>query len=359
MTVLRREDREALPPERSAAPMLDPGEARAVMIGAAIFIVFLYFIKFILLPFVLASIVAYICTPILDWAAKRTRLPRLLYAIALYLLFLAVAALLLTLTAKNLVAEARATAADLEALLDNLSRQVIGEQPVVIFGTPVDAHQITQSVLDRIRAWFGQGDQIAEAVGYGLVSMIGAFLAMVLLFYFLTGGPHIARGVFWIVPPRRRPLVAHIWKRLDPMLLRYFVGMLAVVAYATIAAYVGLGVVLGVRHAVLLALLTGVVEVVPVLGPTTAAVLAGLVSLRTATGIGNIVDYALYATVLRLSIDQLVGPIVLGRAAHVHPVLIIFCFLAGGVVLGVPGIILAVPMALAVKSTLATLYGDE
>ena len=50
--------------------------------------------------------------------------------------------------------------------------------------------------------------------------------------------------------------------------------------------------------------------------------------------------------------------IVLGRAAHVHPVLIIFCFLAGGIVLGIPGVILAVPIALLVKSTLATIYGD-
>jgi predicted PurR-regulated permease PerM len=38
--------------------------------------------------------------------------------------------------------------------------------------------------------------------------------------------------------------------------------------------------------------------------------------------------------------------------------LIIFCFLAGGIVLGIPGIILAVPIALLVKSALATIYGD-
>jgi predicted PurR-regulated permease PerM len=153
-------------------------------------------------------------------------------------------------------------------------------------------------------------------------------------------------------------LVARIWTRLDPVLLRYFIGVLAVVVYATIAAYVGLGVILGINHAVFLALLTGILEIVPVIGPTSAAILAGLVSLRTATGIINIFEYAAYATLLRLSIDQIVGPVVLGRAAHVHPVLIIFCFLAGGVVLGIPGVILAVPVALVVKSTLATVYGD-
>jgi len=81
-------------------------------------------------------------------------------------------------------------------------------------------------------------------------------------------------------------------------------------------------------------------------------------TVKRSTGIINIFEYAAYATLLRLSIDQIVGPAVLGRAAHVHPVLIIFCFLAGGVVLGIPGVILAVPVALVVKSTLATVYGD-
>jgi predicted PurR-regulated permease PerM len=134
--------------------------------------------------------------------------------------------------------------------------------------------------------------------------------------------------------------------------------MIAVVSYATAAAYVGLSFFLGIHHAILLALLTGCLEIVPVIGPTSAAIIAGLVSLHTATGIMSIVDYALYATALRLSIDQLVGPLVLGTAAHVHPVLIIFCFLAGGIVFGLPGVILAVPVALLIKSTLATLYRD-
>ena len=179
-----------------------------------------------------------------------------------------------------------------------------------------------------------------------------------LLFYFLADGKRVAAGLFWIVPPHRRPLVARIWARLDPVLMRYFIGVIAVVAYATVAAYIGLGVILGIKQAVFLALLTGILEIVPFVGPTSAAVIAGLASLRTASGFINIVEYAAYATLLRLSIDQIVGPVVLGRAAHVHPVLIIFCFLAGGIVLGIPGIILAVPIALLVKSALATIYGD-
>ena len=360
MKAVSRRSEEVRPAEqaRPAGP-LDSGETRAMMIAAVVLAIFLYFIKLILLPFVLAGIIAYICTPLLDWAARRTRWPRLLFAVALFLLFFGIAALGLTFAAQRLAVEARSTAVDLQGMLENFIRQAIGDQPIHLFGSSINAHEIVQSVLERMRDWFGQTDHIANVAGYSLAAVMGAFLTMVLLFYFLASGPRVARGLFWMVPPQRRPLVARIWARLDPVLMRYFLGVLAVVVYTTFAAYIGLGVILGIKHAVLLAMLTGILETVPVIGSTTAAIIAGLVALRSATGIITVVEFAIYATVLRLSIDQVVGPIVLGRAAHVHPVLIIFCFLAGGVVLGIPGVILAVPVALMVKSTLATLYGDE
>jgi predicted PurR-regulated permease PerM len=128
--------------------------------------------------------------------------------------------------------------------------------------------------------------------------------------------------------------------------------------YASAAAYVGLGLILGIKQAVLLACLTGLLEMIPVIGPAASAIIAGLVAVRYATGIGSIIGYAVYATILRLSIDELLGPLVLGRAAHVHPVLIIFCFLSGGILFGVAGIIMAVPVALAFKHTLAVLYDE-
>ena len=48
----------------------------------------------------------------------------------------------------------------------------------------------------------------------------------------------------------------------------------------------------------------------------------------------------------------------LGRAGRVPPVLVIFCFLSGGTLFGIVGIILAVPVALTIKITLATLYRE-
>jgi predicted PurR-regulated permease PerM len=360
MKAARRKSEDERADEREgAARSLDAGEVRAVIMAAAALTVFLYFIKLILLPFVLPAILAYICRRPIDWLAKRTRWPRLLFAIAFFLVFVALGGAFAVFAGRRMIDQAQALGADLQATLQKFVGGAIGDHTVQILGYSVNAHQIVHSLLDRLRDWIAQSDNLALFAGYGLAAVMAVFLSVVLLFYFLISGERIARGLLWMAPPHRRGLVKRIWQRLDPILTRYFIGMIAVVLYATTASYIGLSFFLGIHHAFLLALLTGVLEVVPVIGPTSAAIIAGLVSLQTATGLMSILDYALYATALRLSIDQLFGPIVLGTAAHVHPVLIIFCFLAGGVVFGIPGIILAVPLALLIKSTLATLYGDE
>jgi len=344
--------------DQTAQP-LDTDETRAVILAAAALAVFLYFIKLILLPFVLPAIVAYICTPAIDWLTRRTRWPRLVFAVGFFLVILTIGVSFGIFAAGHVVDEAKDLAFDLQGMLQRFVGQATGNHPVQIFGHTVDPHQTVNLVLDRLAGWIAQPDQLALFAGVGLIAITGLFLCVVLLLYFLISGESIARGLLWIVPPHRRGLAKRVWARLDPVLTRYFLGMIVVVIYATTASYVGLGFFLNIHHAVVLALLTGILETVPFIGPTAAAIIAGLVSLQTATGFMSIVDYALYATALRLSIDQLIGPIVLGAAARLHPVLIIFCFLAGGIVFGIPGVILAVPVALLIRSTLATLYGDE
>ncbi len=355
----RKAENERPAVDQGARRLIDLEEARAVIIAAAALAVFLYFIKLILLPFLLPAVLAYICTPLLDRLAARTRWPRWLFAVLFFAFFFIVGALFAEFAGVRMIAEARAVAADLQGTLERFARNALGNQQLHLFGNTVDAHQLVQGLLARLRDWLGQSDVLITLAGYSLVAVMGVFLTAVLLFYFLISGRRVARGIFWMVPPHRRALADRIWQRLDPVLTRYFIGIIVVMIYATAASYVGLKYFLGIEHAVLLALLTGILETVPVIGPTSAAVIAGLVSLRTATGFMSIIDYALYATALRLSIDQFIGPLVLGTAAHVHPVLIIFCFLAGGIVFGIPGIIMAVPVALLIKSTLATLYGDE
>jgi predicted PurR-regulated permease PerM len=331
------------------------GDGRVILLAAVGIAVFVYLIRFILLPFVIAGIVAYICTPLVNRLATRTRLPRPLLAVLLFVLLIGLAALTVAIAGQRLVTETGGAVSDLQGMLNRLS----DGQPVAVFGHTIDVAALARMASARIHDFLGSPDLALLATGYGFAALMGTFLTVVLLCYFLVSGKSVGRGLLWMVPPARRALVVQIGTRLDPALKRYFLGILVIVIYAVIAAYIGLGLVLHIDHAFLLALLTGVLETVPIIGSTAAAVIAGLVSLHTATGLGSIAAFALYAVLLRLSIDQIVAPLVLGSAAHVHPVLIIFCFLAGAVLLGIPGVILAVPVALTVKATLSVLYDED
>jgi predicted PurR-regulated permease PerM len=307
---------------------------------------------------VIAGLLAYICTPAIEWLAARTRLPRALYAVAAFLVLLLFASLLGFLGVPSLIKALRNTVSDLHGVVTAIARGAIGDGKLTPLGEPMTAEQLADAAVTGVRDWLGNTGRLATLGAATFAMLFGAILTLVLLFYSLFSGPAIVRGLLALVPPGQRPLVRHVATQVDPVLRRYFIGVIIIVAYSSTAAYLGLGVVLGIPHAALLALMTGLCETIPLVGQITAAVIAGLVALRYANGIGPIIAYAIYATALRLSIDQLLAPIVLGAAARLHPVVVIFCLVAGGALFGIVGIILAVPAALVVRTTLAILYDE-
>lgn len=319
----------------------------------------LYELQLVLIPFVLAGVVSYICAPAIAFVSARLHLPRLLVAIAIFLILLSFGAVIGLLGIPPLADEARHVATDFEGTLDRLAETILGGGKMSWLGQPMDAHQLAKAMEQAIRDWLSNARVLALIAGGALVSGFGFLLTLVLLFFFMITGPSIFRGLLWLVPPGQRPLIEdHILRQLDPVLRRYFIGVVGIVCFAAAFAYAGLGLVLGVPHAVFLALITGILEAIPIVGPATAAIIAGIVAIQHNSGFGAIIGYAAYLTALRLSIDQLFGPVVLGAAGRVHPALVIFCFLAGGTLFGVVGVITAVPIALVIKATLSVLYDE-
>lgn len=330
--------------------------AVAVMVAAVV--VFLYLVRSILLPFVVTGIIAYVCTPLVDGFAARIRLPRWLFALCLVLVLMAAVALFGWLAVPPMLHQMVRLAGDLSGAIQGFLEALIGKRAFSLLGVPIDAASLATRAVAGLRGWLAEDSHIGDLVAYSGAGFFGAILAWVLLGYFLIDAHRIARGALWLVPPGHRPFILEVWSDLDPLLRRYFIGVALVVVYASCAAYFGLGIALGLHHAVFLALLTGFLEVIPVVGPAAAAVIAGLFAVRQAASAWDIVAYIVYATALRVSIDQFFGPIVLGRAARVRPIVVIFCFLSGGVLFGIVGVILAVPIALTVKVVLANLYGE-
>jgi predicted PurR-regulated permease PerM len=318
----------------------------------------LYELQVILLPFLISGVVAYICAPLVRWLASRTGFSRAFFSVVVFVAILSIVALAGFLALPPLKRGLARLVFDFQGIVTSLAKSAIGDRSIDVFGKSMNATQLAQAAVSSVREWIEQPERILLLGGVTFGALWAFFLIPTLLFYFLYSGPRVFRGLLWLVPPAHRPLVLDVWSKLDPVLRRYFVGIFIVVVYATAAAYIGLGMVLHIPHAFFLALLTGVLEMIPAIGPLVSAVIAGLVAVHYATGIGAIIGYAIYATALRLSIDQLFGPLALGVAARVHPVVIIFCFIAGGILFGIAGVVMAIPVALVVKTCLAELYGE-
>jgi predicted PurR-regulated permease PerM len=139
------------------------------------------------------------------------------------------------------------------------------------------------------------------------------------------------------------------------MLRRYLIGLFVIFVFAALTTWAFIGFVLHLSYPLLLGIITGALELVPVIGPAASAGLIGLLSLEQ-HGIWSLVAFTIYVTAFRLAIDRLLGPVVLGTAVALHPVVIMFAMLAGGLVLGVIGVILAVPVAASVKIVLEHYY---
>lgn len=321
-------------------------------------VVFLYLVREILLPFVVAAIVAFIATPAVDWLAARTRLPRWVYALGVLFALMGLGALLGWLGAPPLMRELQRIGSNLQGTVTAFVRVLLGDRTFNLLGQRLDAAAIGALVAHQAQSWMSQGGRVLELAAVGVAGFFGGILILVLLGYFLLDAHRIGRGLAWLIPPHYRPLTTRVGRDLEPVLRRYFIGVGLVVVYASSAAYIGLGLVLKLQHAVFLALITGLLELVPFIGPAASAVIAGLAAVQQASSPWSILAYIVYATVLRISIDQFFGPLVLGRAAYVPPVLVIFCFLSGGLLFGIVGVVLSVPVALSIKALLSVIYQE-
>jgi predicted PurR-regulated permease PerM len=344
---------------QSLAPRVLPQSGGSPLIPVTIVVgvlVFLYAIREVLLPFVLTGIVAYVCSPLIDRLVAITHWPRWTLATAVLIAITAVVTLALMLGVPTLAHEIQRVSADLPGSVERLAHAMLGDRTFHLSGMSVNAASIGQYSGQELNRWLSAGVPLLPIAGYSLAAMSGSVLTWVLLAYFLLDAARLAAGALWLVPPRHRPFARSVGQALDQVLRRYFIGVAAIVVYATIAAYIGLGLILGLHHAAVLAVLTGLFELVPIVGPIASGVLAGLVAVQQATSPWSIITYVIYVLALRFSIDQFLGPIILGKAARLPPVVVIFSFLAGGVLMGLIGVILAIPVALSIKIILQLLY---
>jgi predicted PurR-regulated permease PerM len=322
----------------------------------AVLAVLLYEIRIALLPFIFAVAVAFVLDPLIRRLQRRLGTPRWPVAVAFYLLVLAIlggAGYWVGPAAAHSVMHVVAGAPN---ILRHFFGEVLGGKGITLFGQTYTPDKLVQALGGVLAGAVGL-TALEHVVGLAASVIFGGFLTLVLMPYFMISAPRLSAGTIWLLPPEHRGSVEELLPKIIPILRRYLVGLAIVVSYTTSVAWIGFGPIFHLPDAGLLAVVVGVLELVPVIGPVVSASLVAVIAIQQS----GIVAAALlfgFAIALRLSIDNLVGPLVLGEAAHVHPVVVIISFVCGAILFGVVGLLIAVPLAVCLKITLSHYYAE-
>ncbi len=187
--------------------------------------------------------------------------------------------------------------------------------------------------------------------GAGL--LLQAVGAVVMALYMVSNPRPLVNGILALFPMNKRGRVEEILDLIRRRVSGWILGQLAAMALIFILTWISL-VILGVEFAFTFAVLTGLLEIVPFFGPMIAAVPPILVAFVDSP------TKALLVVVVYVVIHQIeahvVSPMVMARSVRLHPVVVILAVLAMGDLLGLAGIILAVPTAAVVTVLLDELY---
>ena len=179
-------------------------------------------------------------------------------------------------------------------------------------------------------------------------SFITGFMALVVSFWLAKDFPRIEREVANIVGPRRGEDYRIVTSVFGRSLSGYLKGLIVTSTCTGIIAGLGFWI-LGIPYAMLLGLLTAVLNVIPYIGPWVGGALGFLVGLSVGP-VPAILSIVVTIIAQQLT-DNLVSPKVMQTAVSLHPVLVIAALAAGSSLGGIVGMIAAVPLTAAVKGT--------
>lgn len=283
---------------------------------------------------------------------QRWQLPggtRLSRAVAIFVLYLAMFAVLGLILSLILVPAVSETGAFIQNLPDLLGR---------FHGWLQDLRQHYPWLPDLAGALNRIPQQLASLSQYGaaaagvafrfLGGLASVFTVLVFTFYMLLEGAKIEGAILALFPQRERPLVDRVLHRIGGKFGAWLRGQMLL--SFTMAAIVTVGLLppsIHMPYPALLGIVAGVGELIPMVGLSVAAAVAILVALSQ--GLGTLVYVVVFYTVVINLDTHILAPRITSRAVGTSPILTLFALLAGIKILGILGGLLAVPLAAALQ----------
>lgn len=214
----------------------------------------------------------------------------------------------------------------------------------------VNALNERYQVVDRARDALSSGGLLGSAFG-GLLgagaavlsAVVSSFTLLILSLYFLVALPAIKNAVVRLTPASRRDRSSYLSEQIFLRISSYISGTFVVALIAGVLSYIFLLVIGLGEYALALAVLVAVLDIIPLIGATLAAVVVVIIafSQSVTVGIAALIFYALYQQFE----NYVVQPRVFKKAVDVPGALVVIAALVGGSLLGIVGALLSVPVA--------------
>ena len=298
----------------------------------------------VLVLVVFGSILMFILRPVVNRLAQRG-MPRGLAATTAMLAFIAGTLAVLVVLLGPLTEQLAGLASQAPATVDAAKRAILGVERFAIGqGASADWIAAQEGVItDQL------GQLVQAVLGFainfltGLVgSVFDALLVLTFSAYLLADGPHFRDSIMRLVPARWRPAGFFVQETIVTSIGGYIIAQLS------IGLFVGLTIgvscwLLGLPYPVVIGLLAGLLEMIPVVGPYLSAVPAILVALPL--GMPTILWVIIVLVVIQQFVLNILGPRVTGQAVGLHPFVALIVILTGASIAGLIGALAAVPIA--------------
>ena len=325
----------------------DPESQRVVLdVRPAVFVKIFFFLLLLVAVYFLRQIIGLIFAslvlalafdPWVDWL-QRHKIPRTIGILIIYFVLFVVFGLSIVLLIPPVIQQASDIAANFPEYYD----RAIGA--INALDLPADLN-----LKEQLAAQIGKLSSLAAGAASGILSSVLNFfgsvsLILILTLYFIIAEENLKGFVRRITPAQHKVYVIDLIERMQRQLGLWLQGQIILSVVIFILTFIGL-LIIGVKNALLLAFLAGVLEIIPFLGPILAAIPGIFFALSQSF------THALLALVVYVIVQQgesnLLLPRVMSKSVDLNPVVVFLAVLIGAKLGGVMGALLAVPVAAA------------
>ncbi|MDP3901341.1 MAG: AI-2E family transporter [bacterium] len=294
----------------------------------------IFLIKDILVWVLFALVISVVFDPVIDFLCKR-RIPRTLAAVLVYSMLFAFLAFTIYSSAPFFLKEIQRFSALFPQYFETLAPP--------LQGIGITAFSDFQSFLDAVG---GSIQQLGSSAVSGLSTVFGGLFSMIFVIsiaiFLSIEEKSVDRAISLLFPKKYEAVALKVWGRSQRQVAGWFLTRLFSSAFVGVATYIAL-VILNVPYPFSLSLFSGVLNLIPIVGPLlTGVLIGGVVALDS-------IPKAIFVLLSFILIQQIEGnvltPLLTNRFVGLPPALVLISLAIGGQLWGVMGAILAIPLA--------------